>query len=225
MCKALAVLVVTPERVAEYEPALLNRFAKVQVEVADLLKASTGGGAAIAEQEEWLRKARESWPSLLEDPDKDVDSGLMSQRPTELVPGCPLELLEVVSLSAQLRAHSLGSNGVSAAEISKRLLAPLLPLEQSLALGENTSGTSLQRAGKAQVVDVDSSQQLPPSWEPQPTFASLLGIAHRTSASRPTKHTVMPLLVATFSDPEHWSDDVAGSLSGIQNVIQGVDMG
>ncbi len=58
MCKALAVLVVTPERVAEYEPALLNRFAKVQVEVADLLKASTGGGAAIAEQEEWLRKAR-----------------------------------------------------------------------------------------------------------------------------------------------------------------------
>ena len=77
----------------------------------------------------------------------------------------------------------------------------------------------------ARVVDEDSSQQLPPSWEPQPTFACLLDVARRTSAARPTKHRVMPLLVATFSDPERWNVDVAGSLRGIPSVIQGVDMG
>jgi hypothetical protein len=35
----------------------------------------------------------------------------------------------------------------------------------------------------------------------------------------------MPLLVATFSDPERWDVDVAGSLPKIPSVIQGVDMG
>jgi hypothetical protein len=184
-----AVLVVTPERAAQYEPALLNRFAKVEVELADLLQAFDGEGA----EQKWLREAQTSWLTIVEDSYKGVDPGLSRWLPTDVVAGCPPQLLEVVSLSAQITAHSLGRKGVAVDEISEQLFTQLLTMEQ-----------------------------IPRTCEPKPTFGSLVEAARRRSAACLAKHTVMPMLVMTFSDPEHWSVDIAKSLSGVQAVTHGV---
>ena len=228
-----AVLVVTPERARLYEPALLNRFAKVQVEVEDLLEACLGGEgnpAATTAHEEWLRQARESWPVLASQPgsaSEPPESDSQDRLPTDLVAGCPTKLLEIVSLSAQMRSSAskqpldcAGGIGV----VSERLLRPMLPLELRLTPsamgGASTSSLPSQGTGSQM-----NAPELPPAWEAQPTFASLANEARLASASRPEEHSVLLLLITTFCDPEHWSTDLAGSLDDLETVTRGISMG
>ena len=230
-----AVLVVTPERARLYEPALLNRFAKVQVEVEDLLEAclcGEGSPAATVAHEEWLRQARKNWPVLARQPGSAAteppESDGQDRLPTDLVAGCPPKLLGVVLLSAQMRSSaSTGkqpldyTGGIGA--ISDRLLKPLLPLELHLTrstMGASTSSLPSQGPGWQM-----NAPELPPAWEAQPTFASLANEARLASASRSEKHTVLLLLITTFCDPEHWSTDLAGSLDDLETVTCGISMG
>ena len=229
-----AVLVVTPERARLYEPALLNRFAKVQVEVEDLLEACLGGEgnpAATTAHEEWLRQARETWPVLASEPGSSAseppESDSQDRLPTDLVACCPPKLLEIVSLSAQMRSSAstqpldcAGGIGV----VSERLLRPLLPLELHLSRSAmcKASTSSLPSQGTGPQMN---APELPPAWEAQPTFASLANEARLASASRLEKHSVLLLLITTFCDPEHWSADLAGSLDDLETVTRGISMG
>jgi hypothetical protein len=85
-----AALVVTPQRAAAYEPALLNqdRFAKIEIELEDLLQA---GVADLKEAHGlWQQEASQLCPRLGAPNSRGANvAGEYALQGTDLVPSCP----------------------------------------------------------------------------------------------------------------------------------------
>eukprot|EP00435_Cladocopium_sp_Y103_P061163 s32_g22.t2 len=202
-----AVLVVTPERSAQYEPALLSRFAKLEVDLSDLVPR-------METVLEWEEQVAQICPAV---------SGRNGEKATDIVAACPMDpdqlglslLLQTLTLSASLRAEIQESNNSSASS-SQLFQANMMTKDQVL-----------WPLLSPEFVTGDHAHT--PLWcgSPKLHFGELLEEIY--SSQRDTAdvagHVVIPMLIPTFCAPNHTLG--VDAVPGVQNdlkVFSEIDM-
>jgi len=167
-----AVLVVPPEQARRFEPALLNRFAKVEVELCDLLDAFDG-----RHLQAWRAQVQQSMPCLGAQPGEDDEVMLH-------MPAAPPGLLHMVELSLFTQHPELDDyTGEEQCRLANELLLPMLAPESNL---ENQ-----QRSGLIQNVEGAADHLIRPHW----TFP---GLIRAVVSHAEFRGGLLPVIVPTY---------------------------
>ncbi|CAK9037295.1 E3 ubiquitin-protein ligase rnf213-beta (Mysterin-B) (Mysterin-beta) (RING finger protein 213-B) (RING finger protein 213-beta) (RING-type E3 ubiquitin transferase rnf213-beta) [Durusdinium trenchii] len=192
-----AVLVVTRERAARYEPALLNRFAKLEVDrSSDTRDEEDDAEGLIVELEDLLPSMDEvlEWQEQLAKACPAVQ-GKNGERPTDVVAACPMNsyepdlglFLQTLTMSAFMRnaqSESLEDGCVGSA-VTKEALFSLLASPDCMLEGRMDSHTYC-RSSKSH-------------------FGELMRELYNKFGDS-AGHVIVPVLVPTFSDPNQSLD-------------------
>jgi hypothetical protein len=166
-----------------YEPALLNRFAKVEVTIEDLLHA-------ISRERKVASDLNNSFFHDLCPRMNPGDRTSASIKLTDLVPACPANLIEMIALSVGMQSPSQDINKQEFINKCKQLVVPLLAPEY------------VQEAAEFSSTQIRSES---PWWlHPNRTFTDLVVDAIKyTRASEKMCPVVAPVIVPTFSNIDH----------------------
>ena len=173
------VVVVTPSRAAEFEPALLNRFAKLSIDIENL----------VSEEDEL--QADHVWESAIKTVGHS-NSNASCPRHTDVIPACPHDLWNTIAFSA--RAQAVARDGNSSPPPRETLEAIVGSLVAPELVREEFWPSTHPH------LSIDYAPEPFGAGRAMPTFESLFCTARDEifNASSNGLHTIAPLLVPTF---------------------------
>ena len=174
------VLVVTPERAKMYEPALLNRFAKIRVDLHNLVYSKDFSEVSKLWESATDIKSRSGW------------------RETDFIPACPSDLCDIVALSTIIQSENPCRHGGPGAENNPDFNAP--PAAH-LADSSVVFANKLTPLMTPQLISEDYWNEMrnisPNMNRALPTFEQLIVKLQQDSEKGATQ-TIIPVLVPTF---------------------------